>query len=136
MGDGFWRVAAINLAKRIANSNGYTGNVARWPDFGAQREYATLVESNKFNFCLPFITHDLSKAIRASLVKCGLEDQVRIVEIPPTNLKKQLVRNRKYDRFCLTPDCVICSFEKEGDCMVSGVVYLISCKLSGDQYID
>ncbi|KAK6732228.1 hypothetical protein RB195_016547 [Necator americanus] len=129
------RIDAINLAQRIANSNGYIGNVARRPDLGAQQEYATRVESNKINFCLPFITDDLSKAIRASLVKCGLEDQVRVVEIPPTNLKKQLVRNRMYDRFCLTPDCVICPFGKEGDCMVSGVVYLISCKTCGDQYI-
>ncbi|KAK6739453.1 hypothetical protein RB195_008128 [Necator americanus] len=114
------RIDAINLAQRIANSNGYIGNVARRPDLGAQQEYATLVESNKINFCLPFITDDLIKAIRASLVKCGLENQVRVVEIPPTNLKKQLVRNRMYDRFCLTPDCVICPFGKEGDCMVSG----------------
>ncbi|KAK6748468.1 hypothetical protein RB195_001221 [Necator americanus] len=87
------RIDAINLAQRIANSNGYIGNVARRPDLGAQQEYATRVESNKINFCLLFITDDLSKAIRASLVKCGLEDQVRVVEIPPTNLKK-LVRNR------------------------------------------
>ncbi|KAK6758223.1 hypothetical protein RB195_015818 [Necator americanus] len=129
------RIDAINLAQRIANSNGYIGNVARRPDLGAQQEYATLFESNKINFCLPFITDDPSKAIWASLVKCGLEDQVRVVEIPPTNLKKQLVRNRMYDRFCLTPDCVICPFGKEGDCMVSGVVYLISYKTCGDQYI-
>ncbi|KAK6728747.1 hypothetical protein RB195_006038 [Necator americanus] len=130
------RIDAINLAQRIANSNGYIGNVARRPDLGAQQEYATLVESNKINFCLRFITDNLSKAIRTSLLKCGLEDQVRVVEIPPTNLKKQLVRNRMYDRFLLTPDCVICPFGKEGDCMVSGVVYLISCKTCGDQYID
>ncbi|KAK6763589.1 hypothetical protein RB195_024058 [Necator americanus] len=69
------QIDAINLAQRIANSNGYIGNVARRPDLGAQQEYATRVESNKINFCLPFITDDLSKAIRASLVKCGLEDQ-------------------------------------------------------------
>ncbi|KAK6761038.1 hypothetical protein RB195_022198 [Necator americanus] len=129
------RIDAINLAQRIANSNGYTGNVARRPDLGAQREYATVVESNKINFCLPFITEDLSKAISASLVRSGFDDQVRVVEMLPTNLKKQLVRNRMYDRFCLTPDYVICPFGKEEDCMVSGVVYLISCKTCRDQYI-
>ncbi|KAK6748418.1 hypothetical protein RB195_001194 [Necator americanus] len=67
-------VGSITEAQRIANSNGYTGNVARRPDLGTQREYATVVESNKINFGLPFTTDDLSKAIRASLVKCGLED--------------------------------------------------------------
>ncbi|KAK6764997.1 hypothetical protein RB195_025075 [Necator americanus] len=129
------RIDAINLAQRIANSNGHTGNIGRRLDLGAQREYATVVETNKINFCLPFITNDLSKAMRASMVKCGVEELVRIVEIPPANLKKQLVQNRMYDRFCHTPDCVTCPFGKEGDCMVSDVVYLISCKTCGDQYI-
>ncbi|KAK6728445.1 hypothetical protein RB195_005838 [Necator americanus] len=85
------RIDAINLAQRIANSDGYTSTVARRPVLGARREYATVPDSNKINCCLPLITDDLSKAIRASLVNCGLEDQLRIVEKPPTNLKKQLV---------------------------------------------
>ncbi|EYC02517.1 hypothetical protein Y032_0099g3160 [Ancylostoma ceylanicum] len=47
----------------------------------------------------------------------------------------QLVRNRLYDRLCITPNCVICSFGKKGDCIASSVVYLITCQACGDQYI-
>ncbi|EYB91979.1 hypothetical protein Y032_0199g1647 [Ancylostoma ceylanicum] len=56
-------------------------------------------------------------------------------EIPPSNLKRQLVRNRMYDRFCITPNCVICPTGKPGDCMCSGVIYLITCISCGEEYI-
>ncbi|EYB98482.1 hypothetical protein Y032_0131g1649 [Ancylostoma ceylanicum] len=92
-------------------------------------------DNSKIAFCLPFISDEMSKAVRASLRKADLEDHVRVVEIPPANLKTQLVRNRLYDRLCITPNCVICPFGKEGDCMVSSVVYLITCQACGDQYI-
>ncbi|XGW34920.1 hypothetical protein V3C99_018739, partial [Haemonchus contortus] len=60
---------------------------------------------------------------------------VRVVEIPPENLKQRLVRNRCYDRICRTPNCVVCPNGQEGDCMTSGVVYLITCNLCEDEYI-
>ncbi|KAK6745356.1 hypothetical protein RB195_011843 [Necator americanus] len=69
------------------------------------------------------------------MVICGLDDQVRIVEIPRTNLKKQLVRNRMYYRVCLTQNCEICPFGKADDCMASGVAYLYLCKTCGEEYI-
>ncbi|EYC41748.1 hypothetical protein Y032_0558g3424 [Ancylostoma ceylanicum] len=77
----------------------------------------------------------MSKKVRASLRKAVLEDHVGVVEIPPANLKTQLVRSRLYGWLCVTPNCVIYPFGKDGDCMVSGVVYLITCKSCGDQYI-
>ncbi|KAK6764420.1 hypothetical protein RB195_024660 [Necator americanus] len=129
------RIDAVNLAQRIATSNGYIVDSPRRPGLIAQRDYAKMDDSRKISFCLPFITDYLSKAITTSLVRCGLDDQVRVVEIPPTILKKQLVRNRMYDRICLIQNCAICPFGKAGDCMVSGVVYLISCKTCGEQYI-
>ncbi|KAK6762751.1 hypothetical protein RB195_023456 [Necator americanus] len=129
------RIDAVNLAQRIATSNGYIADVPRRPGLIVQREYAQVDDSKKINFCLPFMTDDLSKAIRASLIRCGLDDQVRVVEIPPPNLKKQLVRNRMYDRICLTQNRVIYPFGKASHCMVSGVVYLISCKTCGEEYI-
>ncbi|EYC01487.1 hypothetical protein Y032_0107g3832 [Ancylostoma ceylanicum] len=101
----------------------------------AQRTNRMAEDNSKIAFCLPFISDEMSKAVRASLRKADLEDHVRVVEIPPANLKTQLVRNRLYDRLCITPNCVICPFGKEGDCMVSGVVYLITCQACGDQYI-
>ena len=58
------------------------------------------------------------------LHQADLNGMVRIVDIPPA--KQQLVQNRDYDRLCTTPHCVVCPFGKKGDCMVSGVVYLIT----------
>ena len=58
-----------------------------------------------------------------------------MVEIPPSNLKRMLVRSRLYDRLCPTPDCKICPGGSEGDCMISGAIYLISCNECGYEYI-
>ena len=77
----------------------------------------------------------MSAAIRACIRKADLQDDVRVVEIPPENLKRRLVRNRLYDRLCQTPSCIICPHGKEGDCMVSGVVYLITCKQCREEYV-
>ena len=58
-----------------------------------------------------------------------------LIELPPDNLKRRLVRNRLYDRLCVTPNCVVCPAGKEGDCTTSGVVYMISCLSCGETYI-
>ncbi|VDP14364.1 unnamed protein product [Heligmosomoides polygyrus] len=76
-----------------------------------------------------------AKHLRACVRKADLQEVVRVVEIPPINLKGQLVRNRIYDRMCSTPSCVVCPNGKEGDCMTSGVVYLMSCRMCGQEYI-
>ncbi|KAK6742180.1 hypothetical protein RB195_009820 [Necator americanus] len=89
----------------------------------------------KIPFCLPYISDDMSRAVRGCLRKAGLRNDVRVVEIPPANLKEKLVRNRVYDRLCTTPSCVVCPYGREGDCMISGVVYRITCRLCGDDYI-
>ncbi|KIH59788.1 hypothetical protein ANCDUO_09970 [Ancylostoma duodenale] len=77
----------------------------------------------------------MSNAVRKSLRKQGLQDVVRVVDIPPTNLKKKLVRNRAYDRLCNTPGYVTCPNGRTGDCMMSGVIYLITCQSCGEEYI-
>ncbi|KAK6735688.1 hypothetical protein RB195_018739 [Necator americanus] len=89
----------------------------------------------KIPFCLPYISDDMSKAVWGCLRKADLQNDVRVVEIPPANLKGQLVRSRVYDRLCTTPSCVVCPYGREGDCMISGVVYRITCKLCGDDHI-
>ncbi|EYC40361.1 hypothetical protein Y032_0618g716 [Ancylostoma ceylanicum] len=33
-----------------------------------------------------------------------------------------------YDRVCSTPKCVVCPEGRAGDCMISGVIYMICCK--------
>ncbi|KAK6751639.1 hypothetical protein RB195_003202 [Necator americanus] len=40
------------------------------------------------------------------LLKAGLQNDARVVEMPPANLKCQLERSGAYDRLCSTPSCV------------------------------
>ncbi|KAK6747309.1 hypothetical protein RB195_000487 [Necator americanus] len=47
-----------------------------------------------------------------------MSDDEMVVEIPPANLKYQLVRSREYERLCANPSCVVCPGKKgpyEGD---------------------
>ena len=69
------------------------------------------------------------------LRRAGLEESVAIIEIPPNALRRQLVRNRLYDRLCRSENCVICPYGRDGDCMCSGTIYLITCDICGDEYI-
>ncbi|KAK6730487.1 hypothetical protein RB195_007133 [Necator americanus] len=127
---------SINLFHKVAISNGYPGGDgatrhARHPS----RRFNVVDGPEKISFCLPYISDDMSRAVRGCLRKADPEKDVRVVEIPPANVKGQLVRNRAYDRLCTTPSCVVCPYGREGDCMVSGVVYRITCRLWGDDYI-
>ena len=74
-------------------------------------------------------------SIRLFLKNSGLDGFVNLVDIPSDNLKRRLVRNRLYDRLCLTSNCIICVSGRAGDCMISGTVYQISCKVCGENYI-
>ncbi|KAK6751288.1 hypothetical protein RB195_002958 [Necator americanus] len=130
------RIASINMANRIGQSNGYPAKVSH-----SNRSHATerrchrVGQTTKIPFCLPFISDDMSKAVRASLRQADLQDSVRTVDIPPVNLKQQLVRNRAYDRLCETPNSIVCPNGRQGDCVVPGVIYLITCQLCGAEYI-
>ncbi|KAK6764542.1 hypothetical protein RB195_024751 [Necator americanus] len=53
------------------------------------------------------------------LRRADLDSSVSVVEIPPNNLKRQLVRNRLYDTICTTPNCIICPTGRPGDCLRS-----------------
>ncbi|KAK6734614.1 hypothetical protein RB195_018044 [Necator americanus] len=130
------RIASINMANRIAQSNGYPAKVSHSNRSHATEQRCHRVEqATKIPFCLPFISDDMSNAVRASLRQAGLQDSVRVVDIPPVNLKQQLVRNHAYDRLCETPNCIVCPNGRQGDCVVSGVIYLITCQLCGAEYI-
>ncbi|VDM62607.1 unnamed protein product [Angiostrongylus costaricensis] len=54
------------------------------------------------------------------LRKSGLENYVTIIDIPPNTLRRQLVRNRLYDRLCSSENCMICPNGRDGDCMSLG----------------
>ncbi|XGW03988.1 hypothetical protein V3C99_015267 [Haemonchus contortus] len=134
--EGDFRAESMEMARQIAQENGYGCNgQPAWRKRRARMEHAQEEERTKVPFCVPFVSDEMSAAIRACLRKADLQDSVRVVEIPPSNLKRQLVRNRLYDRRCQTPSCVICPSGKEGDCMISGVVYLITCQLCGEEYV-
>ncbi|EYC06864.1 hypothetical protein Y032_0073g743 [Ancylostoma ceylanicum] len=116
---------SLDLATTIAISNGYSpGETRSWQRSNQMRKGHTSIQ-NKIQFCMPFISDDVSRATRLCLRRAELEDLVTIVEIPPMNLKHQLVRNRIYHRLCTTPDCMICPFGREGDC-----IYMIKCTVN------
>ncbi|VDP13499.1 unnamed protein product [Heligmosomoides polygyrus] len=58
---------------------------------------------------------DLNTEVRNCIRKAGLDSMVRMIEVPPANLKARLVRNRLYDSCC--------------------VVYLIKCMGCNGEYI-
>ncbi|EYC43645.1 hypothetical protein Y032_0486g2336 [Ancylostoma ceylanicum] len=93
-------------------------------------------DSCEIAFCLPFTSDEVSWSVSASLREANLDDHVKVVEMPPANLKTRLVHNRLHDRLCIRPNCVICPFGKERDCMVSSAAYPITCQACGDQYIE
>ncbi|EYC07252.1 hypothetical protein Y032_0071g551 [Ancylostoma ceylanicum] len=127
---------SLVLARQIAASNGYESYISmskrRREALARKRDPNT---TDKIPFYLPFISDEVSTAIRQCLRRSALNKVVSIVEIPPSNLKRQLVRNRMYDRFCITPNCVVCPTGRPGDCMCSGVIYLITCIGCGAEYI-
>ena len=132
------REESIELARRIARSNGYLTTEAR--DRRERRRRSgqlseTSRNSERIPFSIPYVSDELSAIVRKCLRKASLEDSVALVEVPPNNLKRMLIRNRIYDRLCTTTDCKICPNGREGDCMISGVVYLIKCSECGDEYI-
>ena len=85
--------------------------------------------------CLPFISDRVSRAIKECLRQVQLEHDVVLVNVPNDNIKRQLVRNRLYDRTCISRDCVICPYGNDGDCARSGVVYQIECLSCHATYI-
>ncbi|KAK6751464.1 hypothetical protein RB195_003079 [Necator americanus] len=130
------RKESLTLANEIAVSNGYEVRTSETRRY--QSERARQVENptaDKIPLCFPYISDEVSAAIRRCLRKADLDSSVSVVEIPPNNLKRQLVRNRLYDTICTTPNCIICPTGRSGDCLRSGVIYLISCTNFGDEYI-
>ncbi|XGW19729.1 hypothetical protein V3C99_003515 [Haemonchus contortus] len=120
------------LACEIAAANGYTvtqGRGKRCTNTQGRSRVA------KLPLCLPFISDEVSTAIRRSISRADLQDVVQLVNIPNSNIKQQLVRNRLYDKQCLTNDCTICPYGKAGDCALMGVIYQLECLACGSTYI-
>ncbi|VDL82279.1 unnamed protein product [Nippostrongylus brasiliensis] len=124
------------MANRIAIENGY-------PDQDMPRGHRTpavasgrrQLNNSRIVFKVPFVSDEVGTEIRNCVCKAGLDNMIRVVEVPPSNLKARLVRNRLYDSGCRTRQCIVCPNGKEGDCMVAGVVYLIKCTICNGEYI-
>lgn len=128
------RKESRKLAQEIAASNGYKHHVTS-SRRSLQEQSSSRAMSGKVPFKVPFISDDVSTSLRKCVRRAGLENVVTVVEVPPDNLRRQLVRNRPYDRLCVTPGCAVCPHGREGDCTLSGVVYLITCQSCGEEYI-
>ncbi|EYB98371.1 hypothetical protein Y032_0131g1582 [Ancylostoma ceylanicum] len=63
-------------------------------------------------------------------------DDVFLVNIPNENIRKQLVRNRLYDKHCISEQCVVCPYGNIGDRAEVTVVYQLECLTCHDLYID
>ncbi|KAK6735108.1 hypothetical protein RB195_018351 [Necator americanus] len=89
----------------------------------SKSEHIKLAREKPKGKCLPFLNMApqtvrtkrngikavlMSAAIRRCLRRADLDSSVSVVEVPPNNLKRQLVRNRLYDTICTTPNCIIC----------------------------
>ena len=125
------REESRRLACEIARHNGYTTQRLTT----GSRSHSTSPYGNKTPLLLPFISDKVSAAIQQCLIRADLADSVVLVTIQKNNLKRQLVRNRLYDRRCTMENCVICPHGREGDCAQAGVIYQIQCSICGDVYI-
>ena len=119
------RHESARLASAIAHENGC---VSRGKQYcRASSESKANDCSKKLPLCIPFIWDRMSSAINRCLARAQLQDDVVLVNIPNDNIRRQLVRNRLYDRTCNTDHCVICPYGRNGDCTKTGVVYQIEC---------
>ena len=95
---------------RPVKHNGYPVRPrrSRRPTTGQFRQQ----NENKNPLCLPFISDKVSNAIKKCLKQAQLEDDVVLINIPNDNIRRQLVRNRLYDRACISRNCVVCPYGK------------------------
>ncbi|XGW28182.1 hypothetical protein V3C99_008187 [Haemonchus contortus] len=89
--EGEKRTEFMEMARQIAQENGYgcDGQPA-WRGRRARMEHAQEEERTKVPFCVPFVSDDMSAAIRACLRKADLQDSVGVVEIAPRTSKDSL----------------------------------------------
>ncbi|EYB99831.1 hypothetical protein Y032_0119g793 [Ancylostoma ceylanicum] len=128
------RCESKRIALKIANSNGYTTSQYQRRPSRAGIQSRT-PRNNKLPLCLPFFSDKVSAAFQQCITRAQLDDDVILVNIPNDNIKKQLVRNRLYDKHCTTEQCVVCPHGNIGDCSKVGVVYQLECLSCHDLYI-
>ncbi|EYC25300.1 hypothetical protein Y032_0012g1812 [Ancylostoma ceylanicum] len=126
------RKESRKLASDIAGANGYTV----FPRHNKSHTVSgNIPKQSKIPLCLPFITDTISAAVRRCIVQSQLQDDVILVNIPNNNIRSQLVRNRLYDRLCISESCIICPYGRTGDCAQTGVIYQLECLTCSETYI-
>ncbi|EYC38680.1 hypothetical protein Y032_0702g1661 [Ancylostoma ceylanicum] len=126
---------SVDLACTIAISNGYSTRERRGTQRCTQMQNRNVNTEKKVQFCMPFISDEVSRPTRLYLRRANLESLFTLVELSPNNLKRQLTRNHNYDRLRTTSDCAVCSSGREGDCMRSCVIYVIKCIECDELYV-
>ena len=74
---------------------------------------------------IPFISDEFNRKVQRIFGKYGYK--VNIFAKAPATLKDILTNSRLYDRNCTRKDCNICD-NRNGKCLLKGVVYKIVCK--------
>ena len=125
------RQESRRIASEIATLNGYSAS-----HHGSARFENRMPRHNKVPLCIPFVSDRMSAAIRQSIARAQLQNDVVLVEIPNHNMRQRLVRNRLYDRQCiLSENCAVCPHGNVGDCAQMGVIYQIECRVCSSTYI-
>ncbi|EYB97997.1 hypothetical protein Y032_0135g1939 [Ancylostoma ceylanicum] len=127
------RKESLRLAINIAEENGYSMGHRRVKRHGSSNGLRT--NNKKIPLTLPFISDDVSTEIRRCLARAQLHNDVILVNIPNDNIRKQLVRNRLYDKQCVSTECIVCPYGTTGDCSKTGVIYQIKCLSCDALYI-
>ncbi|EYB88719.1 hypothetical protein Y032_0242g3412 [Ancylostoma ceylanicum] len=128
------RYESRKLVMEIASNNGYLTSryQPRPPHAGTRSRTPRL---NKLPLCIPFFSDKVSAAFQQCIIRAQLQDDVILVNIPNDSIKKQLVRNRHYDRNCISEQCIVCPHGNVGDCAKVGVVYQLECLTCHALYI-
>ncbi|KAK6744988.1 hypothetical protein RB195_011600 [Necator americanus] len=128
------REESLKLAPSTASSNGYTRSKSN-TQYRTTNKTVRTPREGRIPLCIHSVSDSLTAVIHRTLLRAQLQDDVVLVNIPNDSIKRQLVRNRFYDRQCMSECCVVCPFGKAGDCTNIGVIHQIECLACNAIYI-
>ncbi|KAK6757052.1 hypothetical protein RB195_015094 [Necator americanus] len=126
------RAETLELAIGIASLSGYTRSKSNTQS-RATNKTMRIPREDRIPLCIPFVSDYLMCCY--TLDTTALRDDVVLVNISNDSTKRQLVRNRFYDRQCMSECCAVCPFAKTGDCTKVVVIYQIECQRCNVIYV-
>ena len=144
----FYRTARISSSnpEYLAESYGIVDHLLRCNGYSDPRQYINYNlksvqrkpgDSNTKTVCLklPYISENISNEILRFMKNKALP--ITVVFLPGKKLKDLFCSSRPYDkRKCTISPCRICSKLPDGtECSIMCPIYLINCKLCGQQYV-